>query len=187
MKNCPLYKCRECNTQGHSESHCPTVLCYACKKHGHKSFSCPEKDKSQNVDSDRNDVNLKEPKAADIVHTVSPAQNPVEASIINPVPNTPQNGKTASTQSKSPIDVSHEDCAMDVSTSKLSSTDITAKRNLSCDESEEDKECSQGFECISDSQTVPRQKKHITPNLMMARKFTPNHLLDHHGDASAST
>ncbi|PIK55972.1 hypothetical protein BSL78_07120 [Apostichopus japonicus] len=42
MRNCPNYRCKQCDELGHSESRCPTIECFNCHRFGHKSFNCTE-------------------------------------------------------------------------------------------------------------------------------------------------
>lgn len=77
-------------------------------------------------------------------------------------------------------------CTMEDSSQIVSNTDGPIKRNLSCGESEDDNENSQGFDRPWHSQPAPtRQRKHVKPNLSVARNFTPKQSLDH-GKASTS-
>ncbi|KAJ8018745.1 hypothetical protein HOLleu_43089 [Holothuria leucospilota] len=192
MKNCPSYKCRECNNQGHSESRCPTVLCYACKKRGHKSFACPENDRQRNLvvemdtDNARPDVNTEmntghsESPVTSIVecaHSVGLSNTVVKETLSSPPKNKDEN------PSKPP-----DSSTTSLSNSKDTSEDHPTKRSLSCDESEEDKESSQSSqsEASQSSKQLFRPKKHITPNLLMARNFTPNKQAND-GSSSANT
>ncbi|KAJ8028518.1 hypothetical protein HOLleu_30777 [Holothuria leucospilota] len=180
MKNCPSYKCKECGTQGHSESQCPSVLCYACKKHGHKSFSCPDRSQSHNQDG-----------SMDTDHTY--------AKTIDPTPDVDSgksgaNSKVTDQIVESAAPMESEDLNVNLPAGTIndspaattSKADHTAKRNLSCDENDEENECSPGSENASQNCiTASRQKKHITPDLLSARKLSPLNSADH-GNASST-
>ena len=60
----------------------------------------------------------------------------------------------------------------------------TAKRNLSCDETDDSENSQDQGPSSQPSGSLSRTKKHITPNLMLARKFTPHSAYERnkHGD-----
>ncbi|KAJ8027697.1 hypothetical protein HOLleu_29723 [Holothuria leucospilota] len=211
MKNCPEYNCRECGQQGHSEARCPEVKCFKCNNLGHKSFNCPEADEGNEVEMDTvnedkptkyvDDVDSKA-EVRDKEKTIDTRNNTKVSNEVNevvPVMNVNDGNRNVEVRgSDKPKDTGSnmEDMIVNdkASTSRLcsqprgSTVTPSTKRNLSCDETD-DSENSQDPDASSQPcGSLSRPKKHITPNLMLARKFTPREAYEtkKHGDHNSA-